>query len=326
MTCYAQFLESKFINHTPNMSLFDESSLRKLEQLSLLADSVRVGSMKGDRQSRKRGSAIEFADYREYTPGDDLRRLDWNVFARLDRPFVKLTEEEEDLAVHILVDTSTSMDWPQGDDETETDSNKLRYAILLSGALGYLALASGDLVNITLFNSNEFRTWGPFRGRQNGWPLLQFLEANYVALTTRDGNQPRQTPLDHFLADYARRAKRPGLLFLVSDLLASNGFRNGLNEILSRGYEVALLHVHSPDEISPKLDGDLRLIDVETNETAEITIDALVIEEYINRLQEWHSGIATWCTSRGIHYLPITTDISWERIVMGLLREQGVVR
>lgn len=308
------------------MSLFDESSLRKLEQLTLLADSVRVGSMKGDRHSRKRGSAIEFADYREYAPGDDLRRLDWNVFARLDRPFVKLTEEEEDLAVHILVDTSTSMDWPQGNDEDETGSNKLRYAILMSGALGYLALGSGDLVNVTLFNSNEFRTWGAFRGRQNGWPLIQFLEANYESLTNRDGNLPRQTSLDYFVRDYARRAKRPGLLFLITDLLASGDFRVGLNDILARGYEIVLLHLHSRDEISPNLSGDLKLIDVETNETAEITIDPLVIEEYINRMEEWHARVATWCTSRGIHYVPITTDVSWERIVMGLLREQGVVR
>lgn len=308
------------------MSLFDESSLRKLEQLTLLADSVRVGSMKGDRHSRKRGSAIEFADYREYAPGDDLRRLDWNVFARLDRPFVKLTEEEEDLAVHILVDTSTSMDWPQGNDEDETGSNKLRYAILMSGALGYLALGSGDLVNVTLFNSNEFRTWGAFRGRQNGWPLIQFLEANYESLTNRDGNLPRQTSLDYFVRDYARRAKRPGLLFLITDLLASGDFRVGLNDILARGYEIVLLHLHSRDEISPNLSGDLKLIDVETNETAEITIDPLVIEEYINRMEEWHTRVATWCTSRGIHYVPITTDVSWERIVMGLLREQGVVR
>lgn len=308
------------------MSLFDESSLRKLEQLTLLADSVRVGSMKGDRHSRKRGSAIEFADYREYAPGDDLRRLDWNVFARLDRPFVKLTEEEEDLAVHILVDTSTSMDWPQGNDEDETGSNKLRYAILMSGALGYLALGSGDLVNVTLFNSNEFRTWGAFRGRQNGWPLIQFLEANYESLTNRDGNLPRQTSLDYFVRDYARRAKRPGLLFLITDLLASGDFRVGLNDILTRGYEIVLLHLHSRDEISPNLSGDLKLIDVETNETAEITIDPLVIEEYINRMEEWHTRVATWCTSRGIHYVPITTDVSWERIVMGLLREQGVVR
>ena len=96
------------------MRLFDDATLRTLERLSLWAESVRVGVMKGDRRSRRRGTSIEFADYRDYTQGDDLRRLDWNVLARLERPFIKLTEEEEDLAVHLLIDTSDSMNWPPG--------------------------------------------------------------------------------------------------------------------------------------------------------------------------------------------------------------------
>ena len=86
--------------------LFDEAGLRKLDQLTLTASRVRAGVMKGERRSSRRGTSIEFADYREYTRGDDLRRIDWNVFARLDRPFIKLLEEEEDLAVHVLIDAS----------------------------------------------------------------------------------------------------------------------------------------------------------------------------------------------------------------------------
>src|SRR5512134_2945356 len=94
------------------LALFDEAALRKLEQLVLVAASVRVGLLKGERRSRKRGTSIEFADYRDYTRGDDLRRLDWNVYARLAKPFIKLLEEEEDLAVHVLLDSSGSMQWP----------------------------------------------------------------------------------------------------------------------------------------------------------------------------------------------------------------------
>ena len=93
--------------------LFDEVTLRKLEQLALVADKVRAGVMKGDRRSSKRGTSIEFADYRNYVKGDDLRRLDWNVYARLEKPFIKLLEEEEDLSVHILIDGRLSMNWPQ---------------------------------------------------------------------------------------------------------------------------------------------------------------------------------------------------------------------
>ena len=131
------------------MKLFNEATLRKLEQLTLVAGQVRVGMMKGDRRSQKRGTSIEFADYRNYVRGDDLRRLDWIVYARLERPFIKLLEEEEDLAVHILVDGSASMDWPDG----ESEEQKLRYALLLAGALGHIALSSGDLTLVTLLRS-----------------------------------------------------------------------------------------------------------------------------------------------------------------------------
>lgn len=308
------------------MRLFDETSLKKLEQLTLTADSVRIGAMKGDRRSRKRGSSIEFADYREYTQGDDLRRLDWNVYARLERPFLKLTEEEEDLAVHILIDTSASMNWPLTTDDGETATNKLRYALTLAGALGYVGLLSGDLVFVTLFNSRSKQSWGPFRGRQNGWPLLQFLDANYAALRDPASQASGKTILNLALREYGLRARRPGLLFLLSDLLAPDGFRDGLGTIQSRGYEVALIHLRSPDEITPELSGDFQLIDVETQDSAEVTLDPLALEEYSLLLEAWRREIETYCRQRSIHYTPLSTDTPWERIITQSLRAQGVIR
>ena len=179
------------------MALFNESTLRKLEQLALIADKVRVGVMKGDRRSSKRGTSIEFADYRNYTRGDDLRRLDWNVYARLERPFIKLLEEEEDLAVHLLVDASSSMNWPDNDD----DSNKWQYALRLAGALGHIGLATGDLVAVSLLNGDENQQWGPYRGQQNSLRLFGFLES---------GNHGGITDLNISLKNYALRGRRPG--------------------------------------------------------------------------------------------------------------------
>jgi uncharacterized protein (DUF58 family) len=308
------------------MRLFDEASLRKLEQLTLSADSVRVGVMKGNRRSRKRGASIEFADYRDYTQGDDLRRLDWNIFARLERPYVKLTEEEEDLAIHILVDTSASMNWPLRENAGELAENKLRLAMQLAGALGYVGLLSGDLVLVTLIDSSGRNTWGPFRNRQNGWPLIQYLEANYEALTARDARARRGTSLDLSLRDYALRARRPGLLLLISDLLSPGGFHTGLNAIQSRGYEITVLHLLSSDEASPALTGDLKMIDVETGEAAEVTLDALALEEYADRLESWQSDISAYCGARGIHYLNIIANTPWERVITEALRRQGIVR
>ena len=269
-------------------ALFDEAALRKLEQLTLVADSVRVGVMKGERRSRKRGTSIEFADYRDYSRGDDLRRLDWNVYARLERPFIKLLEEEEDLAVHLLVDNSRSMDWPD-----DPEQNKLRYALRLCGALGYIALHAGDQVSVTLLD-RERRRWGPYRGRPNSLRLLQFLDAVSAA---------GETNLNAVLQDYALRGGRPGLLLLLSDMLSPAGYREGLNALLARGYEVGILHVLSPDELQPPLAGDLKLVDVETGEDAEISLDGTTLAAYEQRLRDWQPSFSSFSAAHG----PCTT-------------------
>jgi uncharacterized protein (DUF58 family) len=294
------------------MHLFDEATLRKLEQLTLVAERVRVGVMKGDRRSTKRGTSIEFADYRNYVKGDDLRRLDWNVYARLERPFIKLLEEEEDLAVHLLVDASASMDWP--DDEA---LNKLYYALRLAGALGHIGLTTGDLLTVTLLNSQNEGRWGPYRGQQNSLRLLQFLES---------GRATGITDLNLSLRNYALRGGRPGLLFILSDLLSPNGYQEGLNALQARGYEVGLIHILSPDEVEPTVSGDLKLVDVETGADAEITLDATTRNLYRQRLSEWQADIANHAANRHIHYIPLTTDLPWEKLVMQTLRVKGVVK
>ena len=294
------------------MQRFDEATLRKLEQLTLVADQVRVGALKGDRRSRKRGSSIEFADYRNYTRGDDLRRLDWNVYARLERPFIKLLEEEEDLAVHLLIDASASMDWPDDD-----SLNKLAYALRLGAALAHVGLATGDLVSVVLLGRRGARSWGPFRGRGNTLNLLHFLET-----AVGEGI----TDLNLSLRDYALRARRPGLLFLLSDLLTPDGVKPGLSALQARGYEVGLLHLLSPDELDPPLSGDLKLIDVETGRDAEITLDVNMLRAYRDRVQAWMAELAADCRARAVHYIPVATDAPWEKLVLHTLRSQGVIK
>lgn len=297
------------------MPLFDGTTLRKLEQLTLVADQVRVGMMKGDRRSRKRGTSIEFADFRNYVRGDDLRRLDWNVYARLERPFIKLLEEEEDLAVHLLVDVSASMDWPEG----EADTNKLRYALLLAGALGHIGLSSGDQVRVSLLTGRGegLTAWGPYRGNQHSLHLLRFLE---------QGEASGVTDLNLSLKQYALRGGRPGLLFLLSDMLSPAGYKEGLSALQARGFEVGLIHILSQDELEPPIGGDLKLVDVETQAEAEITLDGVTVEAYRDRLFEWQSEMADFCSGRGIHFIPITTSESWEKLIMQTLRAKQIVK
>ncbi len=295
------------------MQLFDEATLRKLEQLTLVAEQVRVGVLKGDRRSRKRGSSIEFADYRNYVRGDDLRRLDWNIYARLERPFIKLLEEEEDLAVHILVDASASMDWP-----AEPEFNKLRYALHLAGALGHIALSAGDQLTVTLLTGagSGVHSLGAIRGNQNSLQLFRFLESAAAGGVT---------DVDRSLRQYALRSARPGLLFLLSDMFSPSGYGDGLTALLARGYEATIVHLLSPDEIEPALTGDLKLIDVETAAESEITLDPTTLQAYRDRLLAWQMEIAAYCAGRGVHYLPVTTALRWDQLVLQTMRVQGIV-
>jgi uncharacterized protein (DUF58 family) len=296
------------------MTIFDEATLRKLEQLTLTADQVRVGVMKGDRRSKKRGSSIEFADYRNYTKGDDLRRLDWNVYARLERPFIKLLEEEEDLAVHLLIDTSSSMNWPDGRTD---DTHKLTYALRLAAALGHIALSTGDMLTATLLHSQHERSWGPFRNQQNSLRLFQFLES-----ATPGGI----TDINQSMRNYALYGRRPGILFLLSDMLSPNGYHEGVTALQARGYEVGLLHILSPDETDPPISGDLKLVDMETGADAELTLDATTLELYRQRLQAWQAEMAAFCANRRIHYIPIITNQPWEKLILQTLRRKEIVR
>lgn len=295
--------------------LLEESVRAKLDRLTLVATKVRAGAMKGERRSKNRGTSIEFADYRNYTPGDDLRRMDWNVYARLERPYIKLLEDEEDLAVHLLLDASASMDWPQ--EEGEADHHKLTYARRLFAALGYIGLIGNDRVTMTALNDHGAQGFGPSRGRGYGLPMLRYVKS-VAARGIAD--------LNVLLRDYAVRATRPGLCFIISDMFSPTGYIDGLNALLSKGYEVVLLHVLSPDEVMPPLNGDLRLADVETGQANEITIDSTMRNIYIQRVEAWRDAIRAECARRSVTYVPVITDTPFEQILLYDMRRLGLLK
>jgi uncharacterized protein (DUF58 family) len=311
----------------PSERLFDEKSLRKLEQLALIANKVRAGAVKGERRSIKRGTSIEFADYRDYTRGDDLRRLDWNVYARLEKPFIKLLEEEEDLSVHVILDASSSMDWPPNtgflgfDDPAQTavgDTHKFRYGQRLAAALAAIGLSTGDRVSISLLvNEKVVDRWGPTRGRGQTLGMLSWVETLSARGTTN---------LNIGLRDYALRGGRAGLALVISDMLSPAGYKDGLSDLQGRGYEVALLHLLSPDELEPALAGDVRLIDMETGTPQDVTVDGAMRDLYVKRLREWREEIGSACTNRGVHYVTIDTSAPWESVILYALRRAGVVK
>ncbi len=298
--------------------LFDEKIMRKLEQLTLIASRVRSGAIKGERRSTRHGTSIEFADYREYARGDDLRRIDWNVFARLDRPFIKLLEEEEDLAVHILLDSSASMNWPQPTTDTIDPTHKFTFARRVVAGLAHISLGSGDRLTMTALrdaNNAGNATWGPHRGRGRTLDLINFLE-RLEAVGTTD--------LNTALHNYAARTTRPGLCLIVSDLLSPGGYQDGLSALAGRGYEIALIHLLAPDEVNPPLSGDVRLIDSETGLPQDVSIDGALRASYTRRLLEWRAEIGTFAARRGIHYATVETNTAWEELILFELRRLGV--
>jgi uncharacterized protein (DUF58 family) len=294
--------------------LFDETSLRKLQQLTLVTSRVRAGALRGERRSLKRGAGLEFADFRDYVPGDDLRRLDWNVYARLDRPYIKLREEEEDLAVHILVDASQSMAWGEG------LQHKFNYALQLAAGLGSIGLGTGDRISVVMLRiaqhlapSSELS----LRGQQYLLHLLKFLEAQQAA---------GATDLEAAVRRYLVRPRRPGLVIVISDLLSPNGYQSAIKLLQQRGHEVAIVHLLSPDEVDPPLAGDLRLIDVETGTAQEVSLDGGLRDAYRQRVKTWRTEAQAFCRARGVRYLAVETDRAWDEVVLYDMRQAGMVK
>lgn len=300
--------------NTERDRIFDEKTLRKLDRLTLIANKVRAGAIKGERRSTKRGTSIEFADYRNYVRGDDLRRVDWNIFARLERPFVKLLEDEEDLAVHLILDASASMDWPRVGNR---DLHKFLYARRVVAGLAYIALSGNDRVSVTLLRGDGNPHWGPLRGRGHTLNLLVWLEKAY----TRG-----QVNLNLALTDYARHTARTGVCIVVTDMLTPDGFEDGFRALQGRGHELTVIQTLSPDEVNPALLGDFKLIDVETGVPQDVTVDETMKRLYIERLHAWQADINAYCTRRGIHYLATDTQIPWEQLILTELRQVRVVQ
>jgi uncharacterized protein (DUF58 family) len=296
--------------------LFDEDFLRKLERLSILTRQASIGQTQGERRSSKRGQSVEFADFRPYVAGDDIRRIDWNAYARLQRFFIKLFVEEEDLTVHILIDTTRSMNWGQ--------PNKLEYALRAAGALGYIAMASLDRVTVTGLGNNarsQETYFPPHRGKGQALALFNFLQ-NLSAPKNSTGTPPQP---ERQLQAYAASTAFAGPALVITDLM-QDGWKEGLHRLAAHSFEVTVLHILSPDEVKPQLNGDLKLVDYENEAAVEITADYDLLERYRKELKGWQEGIELFCRARGIHYVPIETTLPLDELLFTWMRRQGVLK
>ena len=277
-----------FLPSEVDPTVFDEAFLRQLERLLLLMRSPVRGGLKGGRRSVKRGQSVEFADYRDYSLGDDLRQLDWNVYARLERLFVKLFVEEEDVTITLLIDASASM--------ATGNPAKLLFAKRAAAALGYIGLASEDRVAVSALTGRIARRRAAMRGSGRVFRLL----ADLSSIESADGPTDIVAAARHAGAQLHGR----GVVILISDLLDPAADKV-IRELAATGSELVILHVLSPDEIDPDLEGDLRLVDIETGDGIDVTVDLATIDAYKERLAAWKAGFADLAAKRRASYVDL---------------------
>lgn len=289
-------------------TVFDEGFLRQLERLQLIMRRPVRGGLKGGRRSVKRGQSVEFADFRDYAIGDDLRQLDWNVLARLEKLFIKLYVEEEDVTIHFLLDASASM--------VAGTPSKLLFAKRAAAALGYIGLASEDRVAVTALVARQGRRQVALRGSGRVFRLLAALSG----VAASDGPTDLVASVRHAAAQLSGR----GVIVLLSDLL-DPGADRVIRELAATGSELIILHVLSPEELDPTLEGDMRLVDVESGDGLDVTIDLATIDDYKARLAAWQEGFADLAAKRNATYVPLSTDLPLADLVFAELRRRRVL-
>jgi uncharacterized protein (DUF58 family) len=306
----------------PNALLTPEL-LRRLEQFQLLAARRAKSSAKGERRSRARGQSVEFADYRPYVHGDDFRYLDWNLFGRLERLFLKLYEEERELPVRIFLDASESMSFGE--------PRKFDFARQVAAAIGYVALSGFDRVSVIPFPAlttngatdataalAELAARGALRSVRGKKSAIQFFQ-NLSALTASGAAN-----LNEALRRGALEARQAGLAIVLSDFLDPAGYESGLSALVGRGFQVDLVQILAPDELSPATFGDLRLVDSETGATQEVTFGRYRMKAYQQTVQNFIQRLREFCQSRGISFFTVSSNTPLEDLLLKQLRKAEV--
>src|SRR3954462_4531388 len=288
--------------------LLDSGFMARLDQLDVMSRKLLAGKMKGERRSKRRGQSVEFADYRNYTIGDDLRFIDWNIYARLDKLFLKLFLEEEDLSLYILVDVSKSADYG--------NPHKAHYMKQVAAALGYVGLVNYNRVHISAMADGVVTESGALRGRTKVNQMIGFI----------DKLKPEGP--SHFTAAckrFALQHRNKGVCLVLSDFFVKEGFENGLRYIAGGKYDLFAVQILSPEEIDPTLQGDLKLRDMEDDDTAEVSITQPLIKKYKENLNAYCLTLKDYLTRRGGTYLFTSTAVPFDTLVLNYLRERGLL-
>jgi uncharacterized protein (DUF58 family) len=326
---------------TPNIQrpkaiedLLTPELIAKISRLDYTSKKIFAGKLKGERRSKKRGESVEFADHRPYVVGDDLRHIDWNIFARLDHLFLKLFLEEEDLALHIVLDASASHDTGK--------PSKFLFMQQAAMALGYIGLVNLNRVTVTAIGG---ATTAAVSG-ENGVGGAVTALAPSTTIAIRDLRGRRRThDLARFLcsvvpggtAPFTEACKRvaltrrgKGVMVVLSDFFIKEGYETGLRLLVGRGYDLFCIQVLSPQEVDPAgpdgLAGDLRLKDIEDADLAEVTISAPLLKRYKANLAAYCDQLRDFCARREMTLLTVRSDTPVDTLILDYLRKRGLLR
>lgn len=288
--------------------LLSSETMAKLERMELVTRKIFRGRMKGERRSKRKGQSVEFADFRNYVAGDDLRFIDWNLFARMDRLYLKLFLEEEDLHFYAMVDDSLSMNFGS--------PSKFFVARQLAASLAYIGLCRGDRVSISTFG----RSGSPVvvRGKSSAHRLLSYLE-NAACIDT-------PTTMEEAARRFCLKNTGKGIIVVITDLMSKSGYETALKMLVAREMDIYLLHILSPEELQPKLVGDLSLLDCEDSDRRDISVSATLLQRYEQTLNAFVEQARSFCNRRSITYVSVRSDQPIEPLVNEYLRTRGLVR
>ncbi len=314
--------------------LLSSEVIAYLDPLDLTSRKVFFGKLKGERRSKRRGQSVEFADHRPYSTGDDIRHIDWNIYARLDTLFLKMFLEEEDLSLQIVLDASASADCGE--------PNKFLFMQRAAASLAYVGLCNNHRVSLLAMGDGGAMR-GP--GKDSGQTLANLNaagNANALAGALRDLRGRRKIhDVARFLCSLepvgsysfkaaaeriamTRRGK--GIMIVLSDFFFKEGYEDGLRRLVGHGYDVYCVQVLSPQELEPTLTGDLNLLDIEDRDAAEITVSAPLLKRYKTILGAYCTSLEKFCLQRGMQLITVRSDTPVQTLIVDYLRRKGVVK